>query len=95
MYPLIEELFNSDKTYLEIQKQVNEYKAAIDIAEKILRGEYCYCKSCHDFYRTSSFRCEEVEKGKTQNIYQICPKGCKTILYSRITIYESKGEENK
>lgn len=53
-------IFNEDNSrklerLKQIEDEVNQLKEEIDVAKRIISGEYIYCEKCKDYYLAESF----------------------------------------
>lgn len=65
MNKIILDIIKRKTSKLEKNKSLDDLKADIQIAEKILSGELKYCEDCNDYYLAESFICKkEVKNSK-------------------------------
>lgn len=55
MHPVIKEILDSSISNKEKVAEIEKLKASINIIEKILNGEFTYCKKCGDYYLSKCF----------------------------------------
>lgn len=55
LHKIVKDILNSNSTSEEKRRELNEIKAAIELAEKIFSGELTYCKKCGDYYLAAAF----------------------------------------
>ena len=69
LHEVVKNILDSNKTPEEKKRQLNEIKAAIELAEKIFSGELTYCKKCGDYYLSSSFFTETEDVDERVCVY--------------------------
>lgn len=67
MHDFIKSIINSNQSSADKTRLLNDIKGSIEIAEKVLSGEYKYCPECDDYYLAESF----ITKPETEKI-RIC-----------------------
>lgn len=55
MNKIIKDILNRNITTEEKEKLLDELSEDINIAYKLLEGEFTYCENCNDYYLTESF----------------------------------------
>lgn len=55
LHKIVKDILDANSTSEEKRRELNEIKAAIELAEKMFSGELTYCKKCGDYYLSRSF----------------------------------------